>query len=444
MKKIFAMTLMVLGFSLVSNAQTIISNETMTQDGNEVTVSFDVDTDQTNVPSRRKEVILPYIYNGKDTLYFDALEIYGKGRFKRERQENALDGDRDWGLSDNQIMKKDGIYNYSSSVPLKRWMKSANLGIRRQMVGCACEKDMSEENLAEGVALFEDPEVKRRKPSYTLSDAEGKWDFGQDELEIIFKVSKAEIDSSVFNNEVIFGKILDAVDRIYSDPDYKIEKLQIAGFASPEGPQEFNRQLGINRAKALIAYILEHRPSYELTEANFEIRNGEENWEGLREVLTRSDYKKKDEVIAIIDNKEYSNERKKIEIEKIDNGWVWKSMLEEIYPQLRSARYLAIYFNPVNNRIIETVQKANALIKEGKYEEAYQCAYEFKNDSRVANAIGVALMMRGRFEEAIPWFRKAVEGGCEAAGENLQAIEAEYAYEAKQRKIIEEYLKRFE
>lgn len=118
MKKIFAMVLVVLGSAAVSQAQTIISNESMTQDGNQVTVSFDVDTDQTDVPSRRKEVILPYIYNGKDTLYFDALEVYGKGRFKRERQENALDGDRDWSLGSNQIMKKDGIYSYSSSGPI--------------------------------------------------------------------------------------------------------------------------------------------------------------------------------------------------------------------------------------------------------------------------------------------------------------------------------------
>lgn len=444
MKKIFAMVLVVLGLAEVSQAQTIISNESMTQDGNQVTVSFYVDTDQTDVPSRRKEVILPYIYNGKDTLYFDALEVYGKGRYKRERQENALGGDRDWELGSNQIMKKDGVYAYSSSVPLKRWMKSANLGIRRQVVGCACEKDLSEENLAEGVVLFENPKVQRRTPSYTLADVTDKWDFGPDELEIIFKVSKAEIDSSVFNNEVIFGKILEAVDRIYSDPAYMIEKLQIAGFASPEGPQEFNKTLGQERANALVSYIKKHRPAYGLTDANFEIRNGEENWEGLREALMDSDYQKKEELIAIIDNKELSNERKKIEIAKIDGGGVWKSMLEEIYPQLRSARYLTLCFNPVNDLIVEKVRQANALIKEGRYDEAYERASEFRDDSRAANAMGVALMMQGRFEEAVPWLKKSLEGGCAEAGENLQRIETEFAYEAQQRKIIEEYLKKFE
>ena len=122
MKKIFAKILMVLGFGLLSDAQTVITNEKMTHDGKNVQVSFEVNTDQTDIPSRRKEVILPYIYNGKDTLFLDVLEVYGKGRFKRERQENAIAGDKDWELGENQTLKKEGIYSYTSEVPLKRWM----------------------------------------------------------------------------------------------------------------------------------------------------------------------------------------------------------------------------------------------------------------------------------------------------------------------------------
>ena len=143
MKRMFIAILMMFGSALFSEAQTLISNEKMTQDGKTVQVSFEVNTDQTDIPSRRKEVILPYIYNGKDTLYLDALEIYGKGRFKRERQENAIAGDKDWALGENQTLKKEGIYTYTSEVPLKRWMKSANLGIRRQLVGCACDRRSS-------------------------------------------------------------------------------------------------------------------------------------------------------------------------------------------------------------------------------------------------------------------------------------------------------------
>ena len=187
MKKIFIAIALVSGFNTLMDAQTVISNEKMTQDGTNVTVSFDLDTDVKGLPSQRKEVVTPYIYNGKDTLFFDKVEVYGKGRFKRERQVNAINGDKDWELGENQTLKG-GVYHYTAQVPLKRWMKSANLGIKRQLVGCACEKDRSDESLAEGVALFEEPTITRRLPLFALAEVENEWDFGQDELEIVFMV----------------------------------------------------------------------------------------------------------------------------------------------------------------------------------------------------------------------------------------------------------------
>ena len=443
MKKTFAICALVFGMVTLMNAQTAIKNEKLTQDGKMVTVTFDVDTDDTKLPNQRKEVILPYIYNAADTLWLESLEVYGKGRFKRERQEKAIAGDKTWELGDNQIIRKEGVYNYESQVPLKKWMTSANLGIRRQIVGCACEKEMEDENIAQE-SLFEVPQVMRRLPSYVQAEVVKKWDLGQDEMEIIFKVSKAQIDSSVFNNEVTFRKILEAVDKIHNNPLYRIEKLHVAGYASPEGPQGFNRTLGINRANALINYIISSRPEYGLTKENFEIHNGEENWEGLRRVLTESQMKEKEQVIAIIDNKNLSSEAKKRQIMAMDGGKVWKKMLDEIYPHLRSARYLAVYYDASDDVLTEVINKVNLLIAEEKYQEAYDLAIQHKDDPRASGAIGVCLMMQKKFEEAMPWLEKALEAGWEAAQKNIDSINAEYAHEEQQRKDIAEYLKKYE
>ncbi|MBQ2918540.1 MAG: hypothetical protein IJE61_04870 [Bacteroidales bacterium] len=443
MKKLLVVVAMIFGVSIVSDAQTVISNESMTHDGKTVTVSFDIDTDVKGIPSRRKEVIMPYIYNGKDTLWLDVVEVYGKGRFKRERQVNAIAGDKDWELADNQTLKGD-IYEYEAQVPLKRWMKSANLSIRRQLVGCACEKDREDENLQEGVALFEEPALPpRRIPEYVLADVGRTWDFGQDELEIIFKVSKIEIDSSVFNNEVTFGKILSAVDKIFSNPKYKIDKIEVAGYASPEGPPAFNTWLGENRAKALINYIIEHRPQYNLTMEDFKIVNGDENWPGLRRVVAASNMKEKDQVLAIIDDENIPSERKKLRIEAINYGWVWKKMLDEIYPHLRCARYLSIYYDSTDDKAVDIINESNELVREGKYAEALEHIDSVKEDMRAYNTVGVALMMQGKFEEAMPWFEKALEGST-CAQKNIDAINAEYEYEEQQRKAVEEYLKQYE
>ena len=441
MKRIITAIAIFFCFCTLVGAQTDITRETLVAEGDSVKVSFSVDSER-GVPKRRKEVIMPYIYNGRDTLFFDVLEVYGKGRFKRERQEKHIAGDRDWELGDNQILRG-SIYDYTSSVPLKRWMKSATLGIRMQLVGCACEKDLLDEDVLNDSVFQEPPLPPRRIPEYALCDASREWDLGHDELEIIFKVSRIEIDSSVFNNEVTFGKILDAVDRIFSEPHMKLDMIEVAGYASPEGSRRFNRWLGENRAKALVDYILTNRPQYGLTESNFFIRNGEENWEGLRRHLLQSTVEERDQVVAIIDSN-LSDEKKKAAIKSLDGGKVWKKMLDRIYPHLRCARYKAIYYDSTNDKALELLTKANSLITEGDYVQAYGLLMQVSDDMRAYNSIGVALMMQLKFEEAMPWLQKALEHGCLTAQKNIDAINAAYASEEQQRKDIEEYLKKYE
>ena len=444
MKKIFTITAVVFGMAQLAGAQTVITNESLTHDGAVVTVSFDVDTDVKNLPSNRKEVIMPYIYNGKDTLWMDVVEVYGKGRYKRERQVNHIEGDKDWELGENQFMKGK-VYSYSAQVPLKRWMKSANLGLRRQLVGCACEGELKDENITEGVALFHEPQMPaRRIPEYALTDASKAWDMGQDQLEIIFKESKIEIDSSVFNNEVVFGKILAAVDKIFSNSSYKMDKIVVAGYASPEGRPGFNNWLGYNRAMALISYIISHRPQYNLTMNHFQIVNGDENWTGLKNALIQVQMNRKDEVLAIIDNEGLSGEQKKARIKALDGGKTWKKMLDEIYPHLRSAEYLAVYYDSTEDHAVDIINEANAKIRAGEYDQALEYVMPVQKDPRACNTIGVALMMKGEFEQAMPWLQKALEGNSPSAQQNIDAINAEYRYENDQKSAIEEYLKKFE
>ena len=420
MKKLFVIFSIAFGFGGLVQAQSLITNENMTREKREVTVSFDVDTKIGGVSSKKKEVIVPYLYNGTDTLWLDAMEVYGKSRYMREKQTQHINGNKNWTLSGRKVMKG-AAYAYCDTVEVARWMTPANLGIRRYVVGCADCTQASDECAGEENLFV--------VPNHIVNDATRYWDFGQDELEIIFKVSKIEIDSTVFDNEVTFGKILTAVDKIHSNSNYRIEKIQVSGYASPEGRQGFNTWLGENRANALIDYIIEHRPDYGLTRETFEIVNGEENWSGLRKVLVASDMPRKDDVIAIIDDTNLKGEAKKTKIKNMDGGHTWQKMLNEIYPHLRSARYLSVYYDSNSDNAVEVINEANALIGEGRYAEAYDLAMSVKTDMRAYNTIGVALMGKGFLEEAMVWFKKAVENNCPAAQQNIDSINAEYGIE---------------
>lgn len=328
--------------SALLNAQTKISNESLKVEGDSVQVSFTVSADKA-VPSRYKEIIMPYIFNGKDTLMLEPCEIYGKGRLMREKQIQHLDGNKTWEPGPMQTVSGEQL-TYSVMIPTQTWMTSVNLGIKRYLSGCNCEKRHSDDVLSRDNVLYV-PEVKD-----TLI-VEHKWDFVQEDMEIIFKVSKVELDSTIFNNFKTFENILSSVDRIFADSHNKLDKIEVVGYASPEGTQTFNTWLAENRAQVLVDYIITNRPQYGLTKENFVIRNGKENWARLRSLLLQSDEPYKDEVIAIIDGPLDEN-KKKLAIKALGGGKVWNSILSKYYPHLRSAQYLALYYQRIEARSV--------------------------------------------------------------------------------------------
>ena len=97
-----------------------------------------------------------------------------------------------------------------------------------------------------------------------------------------------------------------------------------------------------------------------------------------------------------------------------------------------------------NDEAVDMINMANELIRDGGYAEAYEIAEPYGDDLRAYNTIGTALMMQGKFEEALPWLQKAVENNTASAQKNIDAINAELEFEARKKAEIEEYLKRFE
>ena len=90
------------------------------------------------------------------------------------------------------------------------------------------------------------------------------------------------------------------------------------------------------------------------------------------------------------------------------------------------------------------MNEANQLIRDGHYAQAQERVQAYADDFRAFNTIGVALMMQGRFEEALPWLNKAIEHDFRDAQKNIDTINAEIAYEQLKKREREEYLKRFE
>lgn len=445
MKRAILTTAAFLAISIGMEAQSKIENQLLQYNDTRAIVTFDLQTENNNIPSNRKEVIKPYLYNGKDTVWLDAVEVYGKNRIKRERQENALKGERGWELKENQTVK--GItYSYSSETKVKRWMTPAHLGIKREIVGCAqCNDGMADETVASQQMYFEPAKVERRIPAeFAIADVSDKIVLEDDRYKVIFKVGKIDIDHNIFNNAESFENILGAIDKIYTYKDFKVEKIEITGHASPEGTQYRNKWLGENRAKALINYIIQQRPQYNLTQDNFQIVNGEENWAGLRSMTLESQMsdEEKKKIIDIIDSDKGA--ARKLDLRALDGGRTFQKMLKEVYPHLRTALYLTVYYGNSDSRAVENINLANSLIRKGEYAKALETVAPYSEDFRAYNTYAVALMMNKEFEKALTYLEKAKAEGHELAEKNRMYINAELQWEQEKNRERDEYIRRFE
>ena len=76
MKRAILSTAALLSISLGLEAQSKIENQLLQYNDTRAIVTFDLNTSDNNIPSNRKEVIRPYLFNGKDTLWLDIVEVY--------------------------------------------------------------------------------------------------------------------------------------------------------------------------------------------------------------------------------------------------------------------------------------------------------------------------------------------------------------------------------
>ena len=367
-------------------------------------------------------VLTPFLHKGADTLWLDSFEVFGSVKYKRERQEQALNGNKGWTLSSNQIMEGDS-YSFSASTPYQSWMNGATLSIDRRVLGCGCDCYDGVEDLAEGLKPYDPPtqilaEVESSVAHYKVVDSNKRYLFEGDDMRVIYPVSQTKLYLDRYNNQQTLDDIIEAIEAIARCDEQQLNNIEMAGFASPEGTLKFNTELGEGRANALRMYIQSQMPH--LTDEQFYIINGVENWDGLRKMVVESDLKDKDKVVDIIDTK--SGEERKRALKQLNSGTTYFYMLKNFYPQLRMACYVAVYYDELADVASEDINKANEMIRQNQPAEALEILMKHEADSRAWNSIGAAMTLLERAEEAIYWFEKAIETGSEEAKENIKYL----------------------
>ena len=356
-----------------------------------VEVSFSMDCSTLRLPSRRQMVITPLIISRSesDTLALPSVCIAGRNRYRMNKRKERLYG-KEYGKApvagEGQEMirfnrKRDMLLEYNETVPAQEWMSGARVEIFRELQGCAgCGEALGNAPVAE-LPLFKE-EVERPNLQIMVAQAEEKRRSFTRSAYLNFKVNQSALLADYMNNPVELAKIYSSIDSIREDNNYRIARIEIVGYSSPDGSYAANARLSEQRAKAL-EQNLKH--AYQLDDSMIDCRSVPENWEGLAAWLReyRPSYMQK--VLDIIGQTPEPDARD-AKIKAIDGGKIYNALLQEVYPKLRLVEYTVSY-----TVVPFSVEQGREIIKtrpdKMNHNEMYQVAASYGEGSDEYNRI---------------------------------------------------------
>ena len=252
-----------------------------------------------------------------------------------------------------------------------------------------------------------------------VTDNTGKKGEYNGELQVHFPMAKAEIDEGYNGNEQVLKQIVAATKRIQQDTTLIINKIQIAGLASVDGPKALNERLAGKRAEALKQYI---QQATALSDSLFECNNGGEAWSELRNQIAQSDAEHKEEMLSIIDNEQNVAKRER-KLKTLNGGKAFAYVRNHLLESQRNSIFLRIYYDYAPDEAAKSINLGTQLLQSERWEEALAELQKAKADKRAQNALGVAYYMTGNLDAALRYWKQAAAQGDSQAQMNLQQYE---------------------
>ena len=157
---------------------------------------------------------------------------------------------------------------------------------------------------------------------------------------VYYPVGQTKLFEDYMDNAESFYRI-----RKYLQKSPQIDSITIYSYASPEGSYAVNKRLAAERGQTAKQFLLNLFPEERhLSESLIKLDPTAENWAGLRDkIVYEYALADKDEVLAILDRKDITDERRKVLLKRLHAGKSWRYIVKEIMPQLRYATWISVW-----------------------------------------------------------------------------------------------------
>ena len=291
--------------------------------------------------------------------------------------------------------------------------------------------------IADGViATSELPTAASSNASYA-EDAYQRIIKQAQEANIMFLIQQANLRNSQLKSDEMkeFHKKVAEVNA--DTKNFKLNNIEVSAYASPDGGVKLNTGLAENREKNAEKYLNKQLKKAKI-DANVDAKYTAQDWEGFQELVAKSNLQDKDLILRVLSMYQDPEQREN-EIKNISS--VYKTLADEILPQLRRARLTANYDiigrsdEEINEAFdtdakvlsVEELLYAATLTNDNARQEAIftKTTQLFPNDFRAYNNLGEMAFEAGDLAKAESFFKQAAAKNANApeVNANLGLVE---------------------
>ena len=345
-------------------------------------------------------------------------------------QPAMFQGEKVEGNDQTISYKMGGTYTMKASFDYVPEMAKSELYLDFKIKKGKKEYTIPSVKIADGViATSELPTVKSANAAYA-EDAFQRIIKQAQEAQIMFLIQQANIRASELKSDGIkdFNKKVVAING--DKKNFKLNNIEISAYASPDGGVKLNTGLAEDRQENTEKYLNKQLKKGEI-ETQVDAKYTAQDWEGFQELVSKSNIQDKDLILRVLSMYQ-DPEQRETEIKNISS--VYKTLADEILPQLRRARLTANYdvigrsdeeinaaFDAKEDSIsVDELLYAATLTQDNARKEAiYKRAIEkYPNDFRAYNNLGMMSYAAGDLNAAENYFKQAASKSANAAEVN--------------------------
>ena len=345
-------------------------------------------------------------------------------------QPAMFQGEKVEGNDQTISYKMGGTYTMKASFDYVPEMAKSELYLDFKIKKGKKEYTIPSVKIADGViATSELPTVKSANAAYA-EDAFQRIIKQAQEAQIMFLIQQANIRASELKSDGIkdFNKKVVAING--DKKNVKLNNIEISAYASPDGGVKLNTGLAEDRQENTEKYLNKQLKKGEI-ETQVDAKYTAQDWEGFQELVSKSNIQDKDLILRVLSMYQ-DPEQRETEIKNISS--VYKTLADEILPQLRRARLTANYdvigrsdeeinaaFDAKEDSIsVDELLYAATLTQDNARKEAiYKRAIEkYPNDFRAYNNLGMMSYAAGDLNAAENYFKQAASKSANAAEVN--------------------------